>query len=98
MTSDTAVSTAVTPMEAIGNTSRGQYTLFRSATFERMLVPPPDTPEEKKLQGISPKYANNGYGAPPVSTLTILWKKTVKTTIITNGVRIAQTNPSTACL
>ena len=55
MTSDTAVSTTVTPTAAIGNTSRGQYTLFRSEMLDRMLPPPDDTHEEKKPHGIKPR-------------------------------------------
>src|SRR5262245_48975943 len=92
-TDASTVLTIVPRISAIGNTSRGAYTLFSSGLFTR-LVPPPDTEPEKKVHGIRPTYRKIGYQTPPVSILVFRrLKRNVNTTIWTSGVRTAHANP-----
>ena len=63
-----------------------------------MLTAPFDSAPEKNVHDSSPTYENSGYGTPPVSTSATRLKKTVNTTIITNGVTSAHAKPTPGLL
>src|SRR5262245_54372031 len=96
-THDTTMSIPAIRTLASGKTSRGQYTLFNSTAFDTTLCPPTDTDVEKNAQGISPRNAKSGYGAPCVSKWAVRCRNTENATISTSGVSTAQAMPSTAC-
>src|SRR5919199_6392910 len=84
---------------ASGMISRGKKTFVIRFWFPTMLVLLAPRQDEKYVQGRSAVKVKSAYGTWYSDfTCSALLKSTVKTTMVTNGCRIAQEAPRAVCL